>query len=182
MPARFLMRSTPFALPWFDSGMRHGVRVGIDVGKARIGVSRSDAHGLLATPVETLKRDNSTRDDAAREDLVRLRNIVAELDAVEVVVGLPLALSGATTASTTDAIEFAEALSSGIDVPVRLVDERLSTVSAQAALRASGRSARTQRPVVDQVAATIILQHALDTERATGNPAGTLVAPPGGPS
>ena len=162
--------------------MRHGVRIGIDVGKARIGVSRSDPHGMLATPVETIKRDNSSREDTAPEDRTRIISIVTELGAVEIVVGLPLALSGATTASTSDAIGFAEALAGASDVPVRLVDERLSTVSAQAALRASGRSARTQRPVVDQVAATIILQHALDTERATGNPAGTLVDPTGGAS
>lgn len=162
--------------------MRHGVRIGIDVGTVRIGVSRSDAHGLLATPVETVKRITPSRDDGARADLVRLGEIVTELDAVEVIVGLPLALSGATTASTADAMEFAETLGGAIAVPLRLVDERLSTVSAQAALRASGRSARTQRPVVDQVAATIILQHALDIERATGNPPGTLVAPAGGSS
>ena len=152
--------------------MRPGVRVGIDVGTVRIGVARSDFHGMLATPVETVPRE---RGAAAPGDLRRITAIVAELDAVEVIVGLPLALSGRHTASTEDAVEFAGALASAVPVPVRLVDERLSTVSAQAALRTVGRSTRTQRPVVDQVAATIILQHALDTERATGKPAGTPV-------
>jgi putative Holliday junction resolvase len=163
--------------------MRTGVRVGIDVGTVRIGVARSDFHGLLATPVETVPREKATAagqgtaspQAAATRDLVRLSAIIAELDAVEVIVGLPLALTGRHTASTEDAVAFADRLAAVIPVPVRLVDERLSTVSAQAALRTSGRSTRTQRPVVDQVAATIILQHALDTERATGTPAGAPV-------
>ncbi|MGY4856990.1 Holliday junction resolvase RuvX [Cryobacterium sp. AP23] len=159
--------------------MRTGVRVGIDVGTVRIGVARSDFHGLLATPVETVTRVKVAA--AAPEDLARISAIVAELDAVEVIVGLPLALSGRHTASTDDAVAFADALASTLPVPVRLVDERLSTVSAQAALRTAGRSTRTQRPVVDQVAATIILQHALDTERASGKPAGAPVEQTGRP-
>jgi putative Holliday junction resolvase len=145
------------------------------VGTVRIGVARSDVHGMLATPVETVPRDTNAT------DLARIAAIVAELDAVEVIVGLPLALSGRHTASTDDAVGFAGRLAGTVPVPVRLVDERLSTVSAQAALRMAGRSTRTQRPVVDQVAATIILQHALDTERATGNPAGTPVEQTGRP-
>ncbi|MFC5931483.1 Holliday junction resolvase RuvX [Cryobacterium melibiosiphilum] len=152
--------------------MRSGVRVGVDVGTVRIGVARSDNHAMLATPVETVPRDKG-----GTADLARLGAIVTELGAMEVIVGLPLALSGNHTASTDDAVHFAEALALTVAVPVRLVDERLSTVSAQAALRSSGRSTRTQRPVVDQVAATIILQHALDSERATGKPAGSPVHP-----
>jgi len=115
--------------------------------------------------------------------ITRICGIVAELDAVEVIVGLPLALSGRQTASTDDAVGFAEALAAALagTVPVRLVDERLSTVSAQAALRTVGRSTRTQRPVVDQVAATIILQHALDTERTSGRPPGAPVETTGRP-
>ncbi|WP_205684112.1 Holliday junction resolvase RuvX [Cryobacterium aureum] len=152
--------------------MRSGVRVGVDVGKVRIGLSRSDTHGMLATPVETVARDPS-----GLSDFARIRAVVQELEAVEVIVGLPLALSGNVTASTDDAIDFADRLARTLGVPVRLVDERLSTVSAQSALRASGRSARTQRPVIDQVAATIILQHALDSERASGRPPGSPVEP-----
>ena len=152
--------------------MRPGVRIGVDVGKVRIGLARSDNHGMLATPVETVARDQSGVTDVAR-----IRTVVLELDAIEVIVGLPLALSGNVTASTDDAIDFADRLAHTLFVPVRLVDERLSTVSAQSALRASGRSAKTQRPVIDQVAATIILQHALDSERASGRPPGSPVEP-----
>jgi len=149
--------------------VRSGVRVGVDVGKVRIGVSRSDLHGMLATPVETVARSK----DAA--DRRRIAEIVGELGAFEVIVGLPLALSGASTASTADAVGFAESLAAEVGVPVRLVDERLSTVSATNALRASGRNSKKARPVVDQVAATIILQHALDVERASGRPPGDTV-------
>lgn len=155
--------------------MRSGVRLGIDVGKVRIGVSRSDLHGMLATPVETVQRSK----DAA--DRRRISEIVTELGVFEIIVGLPLALSGAQTASTADAVGFAEALVAELDVPVRLVDERLSTVSAHSALRAAGKNSKSARPVVDQVAATIILQHALDAERATDRPPGTPVEPNIGP-
>lgn len=152
--------------------MRPGIRVGVDVGKARVGVARSDLHGMLATPVQTVARSTS----AAAEVLALAR----EHDAVELVVGLPLSLSGANTPSTDDAREFARELSAS-GIPVRLVDERLSTVSAQQALRANGRTTRNSRAVIDQVAAVIILQHALDAERSAGNPPGTLVVPDEGP-
>ncbi|MCU1552250.1 MAG: Holliday junction resolvase RuvX [Glaciihabitans sp.] len=149
--------------------MRLGVRIGVDVGTVRIGVARSDPHGLLATPVETVPRGTG--------DVERILAIAAELDAIEIIVGLPLALSGAHTASTRDATEFAGRVASATATPVRLVDERLTTVSAQAALRGSGRSSRNSRSVVDQVAAVIIVQHALDLERNTANPPGEIAHP-----
>lgn len=152
------------------------MRLGVDVGTVRVGVSRSDLHGMLATPVETVPRS------ADGADLGRILQIVDELQAVELIVGLPLALSGRQTASTEDALGFAQALADRTDAPVRLVDERLSTVSAQSALRASGRRSKGSRPVIDQVAATIILQHALDVERAADTPPGTLVSPSIGPA
>ncbi|MEL4318525.1 Holliday junction resolvase RuvX [Leifsonia sp. YIM 134122] len=152
--------------------MRTGVRLGVDVGKVRIGVARSDLHGMLATPVETVQRDVA----GGGADIARLVALRDELEAFEVIVGLPLAMSGGHTASTADALGFARALQAAVDVPVRMVDERLSTVSAQSALRSSGRGSRTQRPVIDQVAAVIIVQHALDSERGTGQPPGTVVS------
>jgi len=152
--------------------MRQGVRIGVDVGKARIGLAMSDPHGMLATPVETVPRDAT-----GVTDLARITAVILDLGAVEVIVGLPIALSGKHTASTNDAVGFAEALALAVPVPVRLVDERLSTVAAQGVLRTAGRAAKTQRPVIDQVAATIILQHALDTERGLGRPPGSAVVP-----
>lgn len=153
--------------------MRQGVRLGIDVGRARIGVARCDRDGILATPVETVPRGDG--------DVARILAIRDEVDAVEIVVGLPLSLSGGSTASTEDARAFAEQLAATAGVPVRLVDERLSTVTAQSQLRANGRSTRTSRSVVDQAAAVIILQTALDSERSSGSAPGTLVHPDEGP-
>ncbi|MFC6355435.1 Holliday junction resolvase RuvX [Luethyella okanaganae] len=153
--------------------MRHGVRLGVDVGTARIGLARCDSRGMLATPVETVQRDRR----GAAVDVTRIAAVCRELEAIEIIVGLPLALSGSHTASTADATGFAESLQRVVPVPVRLVDERLSTVTAQSALRSSGKKAKAHRPVIDQVAAVIILQHALDTERASGKPPGSAVNP-----
>lgn len=149
--------------------VRVGVRLGVDVGKTRIGVARSDPHGMLATPVETVRREH-----CGDADVRRILALAAELEAVEIVVGLPLNLKGKHTPSTADAIAFAEALAAH-DIQVRLVDERMSTVSAIGHLHASGKTIKGSRDVVDQAAAVVILQHALDSERAQGVPAGTLV-------
>ncbi|MEO8263242.1 MAG: Holliday junction resolvase RuvX [Pseudolysinimonas sp.] len=149
--------------------MRSGVRIGVDVGKARVGVARSDRDGLLATPVETLARDRTT--------VAKLVELTRELEPLEIVVGLPLSLSGGDTMSTTDARDFAAELATASATMVRLVDERLSTVTAQRALRDSGRRAKGSRPVIDQVAAVIILQNALDFERTASRPPGELVDP-----
>lgn len=152
--------------------MRTGVRLGVDAGKARVGVAVCDRDGLLATPVVTLSRGEGT--------IAELRGLVEEYGAVEVVVGLPLSLRGDDTPSTADARTFATELASAVGVPVRLVDERLSTVSAQRALHQSGRSVKASRPVIDQVAAVIILQNALDFERSAERPPGIVVDQHGG--
>jgi putative Holliday junction resolvase len=153
--------------------VRQGVRIGVDVGKVRIGVARSDRDGYLATPVETVSRGAG--------DLRAVLAHAEELEALEIVVGLPLSLSGTSTASTDDARDFARSLARETGVPVRLVDERLSTVSAHRAMRQSGKSTRQSRPVIDQVAAVIILQHALDVERSASIAPGALVDPTEGP-
>lgn len=148
--------------------MRHGVRLGIDPGDARIGVARSDPTGFLATPVETVRR--------GKGDLARIARITAEEEAVEVVVGLPRSLSGREGPAAVKVREFATGLARRVaPVPVRLVDERMTTVSAEAMLRDRGRSGAKRRAVVDQAAAVLILQHALDTERTTGHPPGEIV-------
>ncbi|MBN6777939.1 Holliday junction resolvase RuvX [Pseudoclavibacter alba] len=150
--------------------MRSGVRLGIDVGKARIGVARSDFHGMLASPVETVPRD--LEGDAHVAPLVAL---IQEHEAIEVLIGLPLALSGNETASTQDARKVAEQLAAVCPVPIRFVDERLSTVSASAQLRASGKKPSRSRDRIDQLAAVVILQNALEAERSSGRPPGTLL-------
>ena len=145
--------------------MRSGVRLGVDAGKARVGLAQSDPSGLLATPIETLQRESETL-------LLDIARFIAETSAIEVVVGLPLNLSGDHTPSTENAIELARDISQATNIPVRMIDERLTTVSAHAALRASGKKQRGTRSVIDQVAAVMVLQHALDTERLSGKPAG----------
>lgn len=149
------------------SGFRRGVRLGIDVGRARVGVARCDPDGLLATPIETVPRDNAA--------VARIAALAEEYSATEIWVGLPTNLRGEDTASTTDARGFAAELAARAARPVRLVDERLSTVSAHAVLRNAGKSQRSSRSIVDQVAAVVLLQHALDVEKSTGRPPGTPV-------
>ncbi|MEV7630826.1 Holliday junction resolvase RuvX [Microbacterium sp. NPDC089318] len=151
------------------SGFRRGTRIGIDVGKARVGVSRCDPDGMLAVPVETVPRSESS--------IERILQIVAEWEPFEIVVGLPVNMRGNDTPSTADAREFAEELQRRSGIGIRMVDERLSTVSAHTALRASGRSQKKSRSIVDQVAAVVLLQHAVDTEKSTGRPAGALITP-----
>lgn len=130
-----------------------GVRLGVDVGSVRVGVAVSDPDGILATPVATLPRAT------AIEDLVAL---VAEREAVEVVVGHPRHLSGAAGAAARDAEDFAAALRERVGVPVTLHDERLTTVTATRTLAERGVRGAKQRAVVDQAAAVAILQSALD--------------------
>ena len=152
--------------------MRHGVRLGIDPGDARIGVARSDPTGFLATPVETVRRGKG---DLARIARI-LREIAEESEVAEVVVGLPRSLSGGEGPAAVKTREFAARLALRVaPTPVRLVDERLTTVSAEAMLRDRGRSGSKRRAVVDQAAAVLILQHALDTERTTGTAPGEIV-------
>lgn len=147
--------------------MRRGRRLAVDVGDARIGVASCDPDGVLATPVETVPG----RDVPAAHR--RLRQIVAEYEPIEVVVGLPRSLSGREGPAATKVRAFAGEMAKGIaPVPVRLVDERMTTVTATQGLRASGVKAKKGRSVIDQAAAVIILQNALESERVSGNPPG----------
>lgn len=141
--------------------LSRGVRLGIDPGDARIGVAASDPSGLLATPVETVTRGEG--------DLARLTALVDEYDVVRVYVGLPRSLSGREGPAAERVRIFAQELADLIEpIPLHLHDERLTTVSAEAMLRDRGRKGQKRRAVVDQVAAVVILQSALDQERATG--------------
>jgi putative Holliday junction resolvase len=151
------------------------VRLGLDPGDARIGVARSDPTGYLATPVETVKR--------GRGDLGRILEILAEIEedrdgetVLEVVVGLPRSLRGGEGPAAAKVREWAAVLAARVAPrPVRLADERLTTVSAEAMLRDRGRSGAERRAVVDQAAAVLILQHVLDTERTSGTAPGEIV-------
>jgi len=135
-----------------------GARIGIDVGTVRIGVAASDPEGRLAFPVATVQRGPRAADEVAR--------IAREREATMIYIGLPLTLAGNEGPSAADARSFAGEVAERTDRVVRLIDERLSTVSASNALRAAGKNARSQRSIVDQQAAVVILGNALDTEKA----------------
>ena len=157
------------------SGYPRGTKLGVDVGLARVGVASCDPDGLLATPVRTLKRDAKKNSDIS----VLVRE-AAERGTVEVFVGLPQSLKGTETSSTVMARDYAAVLAealakAGLDVPVRLIDERLSTVSAHRSLREAGLDTRNHRRVVDQVAAVGILQQAIDMQRSLGRDVGVPV-------
>jgi putative Holliday junction resolvase len=152
-----------------------GVRLAVDVGSVRVGLAASDPDGLIATPVATLARDAGGT-GGLPSDIATLVGEVHERRVGVVYVGLPRHLSGSEGAASQAARAYAVQLAQAISpVPVRMVDERMSTVSAHQALYASGRSGRSHRKVVDQAAAVVILQSALDAESATGRRPGERV-------
>ena len=163
-----LPRCRPLSPRWRGSPeLERGARLAIDVGSVRVGVARSDPDGILAVPEVTLARDDRTAE--------RIAALVEEYAAAVVYVGLPLGLDGEVGAAGVAAQDFATTLAGAIAVPVHLVDERLSTVSAQRSLQAAGKTTRESRAYVDQAAAVVILEGALARERADGTRAGRAV-------
>ena len=149
--------------------MRLGRRLGVDVGDVRIGVAVSDDRGAIATPVETVP--------GGEVSLPRLAALARQHEVVEVVVGLPRSLSGAEGPAATKVRAYAVRLAQVVHpLPVRLVDERMTTASAERMLRQRGRKGAKRRAVVDQAAAVEILQTALDTERISGTAPGETLA------
>jgi putative Holliday junction resolvase len=151
-------------------GLGRGVRLGVDVGAVRVGVAVSDPDGILATPLATLARDRRPDDEigdgSVPTDIAELARLIAQRDVVEVVVGLPVTLAGQHGLASAQVKAYADRLSAVIDpVPVRLADERMSTVVATRRLSERGLRGRKQRAVVDQAAAVEILQSWLDTQR-----------------
>ena len=149
---------------------RPGIWLGLDVGAVRIGVARSDPHGVLAVPVETVPAD-----PRGGRDLARIAELVTEHQAVGVVIGLPRTLAGRDGPAVQAARTFGDALRDRIDpVTVRYVDERMTTVLAQRNLTTSGVRGRAKRAIVDQAAAVEILQTFLD---GAGTSTGTTMSP-----
>lgn len=152
-----------------------GVKLGVDVGTVRVGVAVCDRDGILATPLRTLERNAKKN-----IDVQILASLAVELGVVEIFVGLPRTMKGEEHASARMASDYALLLAGklgelGSEVPVRLVDERLSTVTAHRNLHEAGMSSRNHRKVVDQVAAAGILQHAIDMQKARGTEVGSRV-------
>ncbi|WP_024816835.1 Holliday junction resolvase RuvX [Arthrobacter sp. 31Y] len=162
-----------------DSGVYpQGIKLGVDVGTVRVGLAICDPDAILATPFKTVGRDTKKNSD--------VRAVVkhaVELAAVQIFVGLPRTMKGEERASAQMAMDYADLLTSellrvGLDVPVNLVDERLSTVTAHRNLHEAGMSSKNHRKVVDQVAAAGILQHAIDMQKARGTDVGRRVQAP----
>ena len=150
--------------------MEKGRRLAIDVGSVRIGLAICDPDGILSSPIPALGRSNELLDT-----LQLVSELVAVNSVIEVYVGDPISLSGGQSASTRDAREFAEKLAAHISVPIRLVDERLTTVTASAKLRISGKDAKQSRSLIDSASAVEILEQALATTRVSGKAPGQLV-------
>jgi putative Holliday junction resolvase len=151
------------------SGIRLGVRLALDWGQARIGIAACDPAGTLAYPVEAVP--------AGPAAVARIVTLVREYGPIEIVIGLPRSLSGVEgPAAATVRSQVAALVAALSPLPVRLVDERLTTVTAAQRLRESGRSAKKQRSRIDSAAAVAILEHALDSERHRGVPPGELLS------
>ena len=150
--------------------MRRGVRLAVDLGSVRIGIAACDPSGLLAFPVETVRRGAG--------DVARIVALTTEYEALEVLLGLPTNLSGREGEAARGVREFASVLAAAVPCPVRLVDERLSTVTAGSQMRAAGVKSKKGRSAIDQAAAVVFLQAALDSERANGNAPGEPVSRP----
>jgi putative Holliday junction resolvase len=164
--------------PAAAGGYPQGVKLGVDVGTVRVGVAICDRDSILATPYKTLDRNAKKNSDVRV-----IARLAEELGAVQVIVGLPRTMKGEEHASARMASDYALLLAAelagrGLTVPVNLVDERLSSVTAHRNLHEAGMSSRNHRKVVDQVAAAGILQHAIDMQKARGADVGSRVTPP----
>jgi putative holliday junction resolvase len=144
-----------------------GRRVGVDVGSVRVGVAVCDPDGILASPVATVPRDQTTESDQTPSDMSEILRLVGEYEAVEIIVGLPINLAGKEGPAAVLIRQYADHLAALADpVPVLLTDERMSTATAARRLSERGVRGRRQRAVIDQVAAVEILQRWLDARRA----------------
>lgn len=147
--------------------MRKGRRVSLDPGSVRIGVAVSDIDGILASP----------RPAIAADDSAALAGLLAEIEPIEIIVGLPVGLDGVEGVAADRSRKFAHVVTQLTSVPVRFVDERLSTVQAQRGLHDQGRSVRQSRDMIDSASAAVVLQYALDAERGVGEPPGEVHEP-----
>ena len=144
--------------------LRSGRRIAVDVGRARIGLAVTDIHAILASPLATVARVESTTESVAAV----IRTMVEVGEFLEVYVGVPINLQGKSTLSTDDAFSFAEALQEASGLEVRLIDERLTTSMANNQLKQIGKSQKDARSTIDQMAAVAILEFALSVEKNTG--------------
>lgn len=144
--------------------MRLGRRIGIDYGAARIGIAISSVDSLISSPFATVQGGDGS--------IERVVEQLADIEPLEIYIGLPLNLSGEHTKSTSDALAFAMSLQKRISFEIRMIDERLSTRAAQGQMFSSGRNSKDSRRLIDAAAATLILEGALEFEKSTGKQPG----------
>lgn len=138
-----------------------GRLLGVDLGSKRIGIATCDFHGVLASPLTVLDRSGDMK-----RDHVRIADLVAEEEAVAVVVGLPVDLSGKNGIAAQSVLAETEQLATVLDVPVLTYDERMTSATANKQLADLGVSSKKRRTSIDKYAAAIILQSYLDAQRA----------------
>ena len=149
--------------------MRTGVRLAIDLGSVRVGIAKSDPQGILASP---LRVEPFTDDETV---IAAISALAHDYECLEVIVGLPVSLSGDEALAASAVREFAQKLAGHIAVPVRLIDERMTTAAARKQLQSAGYSTRTDKHLIDAAAAVILLEDALEAERRQGQPTGEVV-------
>ena len=138
--------------------MQRGRRIAFDYGDVRIGVAVSDPDSILSSPLTTLKATDKNLSS-------QISQIITEIEPVTIYVGRPSLLSGNDGAATDKALEFAALLATITQVPVEMIDERMSTISASRNLREAGRSAKESKDAIDMAAAVAILEFAIDIEK-----------------
>ena len=139
--------------------MQRGRRIAFDYGDVRIGVAISDPDSILSSPLTTLSSGDPKL-------FKHISELISEHEPVAIYVGEPLNLSGESSTSAQKAISFARELRTQFNVPVSMIDERLSTVSATNAMRESGVNAKDARGKIDMAAAVAILEQGLAIEKA----------------
>jgi putative Holliday junction resolvase len=138
--------------------MQRGRRIAFDYGDVRIGVAVSDPDSILSSPLTTLKATDKNLSS-------QISQIITEIEPVTIYVGRPALLSGSDGSATDKALEFAALLATITQVPVEMIDERMSTISAARNLREAGRSAKESKDAIDMAAAVAILEFAIDIEK-----------------
>jgi putative Holliday junction resolvase len=138
--------------------MERGRRIAFDYGDVRIGVAVSDPDSILSSPLTTLKATDKTL-------VKQLSQILSEIEPVAIYVGRPALLSGNDGAATEKALEFVSLLATITQIPIEMIDERMSTVSAARNLREAGRNAKDAKNAIDMAAAVAILEFAIDLEK-----------------
>ena len=138
--------------------MQRGRRIAFDYGDVRIGVAVSDPDSILSSPLTTLKATDKNL-------LKQITEILSEIEPVTIYVGRPALLSGKEGSATEKASEFVEQLRTLTQVPVEMIDERMSTISAARSLRDAGRNAKDSKDSIDMASAVAILEFALEIEK-----------------